>query len=196
MKRLLYFLLSLFSFFVCFQSLRLSLPIFEIKQILDTRKGIIESGIDLSPGGVFISKIYDDSPMSQAGIENNSQITYINGASVKDTTNFIETIQNNLEKEVILTVCKYKSCKNIHVVPRKTPPSGQESLGINIIDISLFGKSVPQIIVEQFYVRYAGQDIYSTLFGRKVLVLTYATLLVGIASFVIGVKLIKIMFRK
>lgn len=190
MKKIWYVLLSFLLLYISFASFRLSLPLFEIKQAILNKQKLINSGVNMNMGGVFVSNVEPNSPASIGGIVEGTQITSLNGQKVVDRLEFVSVVSKNLGKPITLGVCKSNDCSEIKLTPRVNSPAGQGPLGVTLLDISTLNKSIGRIVFDEIYKKFTGQSFFDTTFGGSVVVLTWASFVVGIVTFVLFVRLI------
>lgn len=190
MKKIGFIVLLFILLVISFISLRFSIPFFEINQAFVNKERLITSGVSLNLGGVYVSDVKLDSPAALGGIAINSQITHINGEFINDSNGFLDRINNNRGKPATFTVCNPNICNEIILTPRVNSPNGQGPLGIVIQDVSIYNKSSVRIIYEQLYNRYIGGDFFAVHFGRQTIIVSWATLVIGIISLVTSFKFI------
>ena len=196
MRKALSFFFALVFLLVGLFSFRMGIPFFEINQALVIRNNLVKSGVDFSSGGVFVSEVNINSPASQVGIKEGSQITHINGNSVTGTAEFISIVNNQLGKSVQLTVCESKKCRQIDITPREKQLERQGPLGIVIYDISQYNKSALAVIYDQVVKRFTGRDFFSGYFGRNFTAQSHFFLVLGILSTFITIKLISSIIKR
>lgn len=81
---------------------------------------------------VIISAVSKDSPAEKAGIQPFSKVIAINNEKIISPTQFVEIINKNKGKEVIITGENVRTNKKfqINLVPRVSPPKGEGALGV------------------------------------------------------------------
>jgi|GEM_PF-2726727 len=195
MKKFWYLLVSIILLLISFTSLRLSFPYFEINQTLSNKQFLVNNGVNFDLGGVFVKAVSPGSPASEEGIDIYSQITQIDGNGISNSVEFLNSVRSNQGKQIVLIVCKSNTCKNVQIIPRAQSASNEGPLGIQVQDVSSYRKSTIQIIIEQIYNRYFGQDFFTQHFGPQVIIVSWISLIIGIISLVFSVKLAGKAFR-
>lgn len=85
-----------------------------------------------------ILAVAKDSPAQKAGLEAEDIILKGNGEEFKNSSQFIEFINQNKGKEVILTLreARTEKIEEIKVVPRVEPPKNEGALGVALGDVA------------------------------------------------------------
>lgn len=101
------------------------------------------TGIPVETDRVIIQGIESESPAEKADLKAGDQITAVTAggqtASVGDTDKFIEIINQNLNREIIIRVAREGRALEIDVVPRskEETPEGQGALGVVVSNLDL-----------------------------------------------------------
>lgn len=99
---------------------------------------LITKGLPVPTGEVIITNISPDSPAAEAGIQENDIITGItsNGklTDIENSQVLISTTNNNLDKEISITLDRGGEEVTVSATPRSNPPEGEGALGIGIND--------------------------------------------------------------
>jgi len=88
---------------------------------------------------ISILAIAKNSPAEKAGLQSKDIIMEGNGMKFKNSKQFIEFVNENKGKEIILKIKKSannQEIKNIKAIPRINPPKNEGSLGIALQDIA------------------------------------------------------------
>jgi len=85
---------------------------------------------DVVTGQVVVSEVALDSPASRANIAPNDIILELNGEPVGSVGDLHRYIQLNLGKKVTLLVKRGDTTREVQLVPRWRPPTGQGSIGV------------------------------------------------------------------
>jgi regulator of sigma E protease len=95
---------------------------------------------NVSVGNVYVTQVSDGSPAAIAGLQIGDQILDINGRSINNTGDLSRFVQENLGKEIDLTVKHIyvdtlnketsTSEETVRLTPRWRPPDGQGAIGI------------------------------------------------------------------
>ncbi len=100
--------------------------------VMYTSAGVID--LETVSARPLIVGVANDSPASEAGLQDNDVIIAFNG----ETLNGYEALQaltrENLGQAVTLTVWRAGETLDVTITPRETPPEGQGALGIQISD--------------------------------------------------------------
>lgn len=88
-------------------------------------------------GVVFVSGVLEDSPAEKAGISKGVEIVAVDGEPIMSARDLVEKTKQFEEKGMPLTFKDQKGNLETKVVsPRKNPPAGQGSLGLELSGIS------------------------------------------------------------
>lgn len=88
---------------------------------------------------VGVGAVASNSPAEQSGLKVGDRILAVNDKSIKDATEFQNTIQDNLDKQVNLTISKWDGSEQRKTVltPRKDPPAGEGAIGIALSPVAI-----------------------------------------------------------
>lgn len=100
---------------------------------------------NLNDTDTVISLVAQDSPAEKAGIIAPSEILAINGQKLNNRKFFIDTINENKGKEVLISWKDIKSGNVMAaaVVPRVSPPKNEGSLGVGFFPVALLSYDTP-----------------------------------------------------
>jgi regulator of sigma E protease len=90
---------------------------------------ISKTGIP-QPNIVEIAGIAPGSPAAEAGLKETDIIQAINGKEISNIFEVSDLVQENLGKEITLTILQVDEIENITVIPRVDPPEGEGAIGI------------------------------------------------------------------
>ncbi|MCL5012245.1 MAG: M50 family metallopeptidase [Patescibacteria group bacterium] len=93
--------------------------------------------------GVTVISVSKDSPAYQAGIQAGDRID-----GFSSVAQFVETVKSQAGKEMSVTISHEGSEKNITVVPRQNPPSGEGALGVGLSEEGITAVPFGQAIVD------------------------------------------------
>ena len=79
---------------------------------------------------VQIMEISPDSPAALVGLKAGDIITKINGQAITSTQQLSTSVQQNLGKEITITILRDGKTSEVVATPRKNPPANQGALGI------------------------------------------------------------------
>ncbi|MCL5438999.1 MAG: site-2 protease family protein [Patescibacteria group bacterium] len=87
---------------------------------------------------IFISEVSKNSPAEKAGITQYSKVISINGEKVDNTKKFLEIVNQNKGKEIVLEWQneKTKKISKVMIVPRKVIPKGEGPIGVSFFPVS------------------------------------------------------------
>lgn len=87
---------------------------------------------------VILGNIAKGSPAEAAGIKNNDRVIKVNGATIKDASQFIAITKQSAGSKIDLTlVDSEKNIRTVEITPRMTPPAGQGPLGVQLADLTV-----------------------------------------------------------
>lgn len=87
---------------------------------------------------VILGNIAKGSPAEAAGIKNNDRVLKVNGATIKDASQFITITKQSAGSKVALTlVDAEKNIRTVEITPRMSPPAGQGPLGVQLADLTV-----------------------------------------------------------
>lgn len=83
---------------------------------------------------IVVGNIAPGSPAGQAGLKDGNRIIALNGQLVEKSDQFVEQIKVNAGREVVLTISDIagNDRRDVILVPRENPPSGQGALGVSL----------------------------------------------------------------
>jgi regulator of sigma E protease len=111
--------------------------------------------IDIAPG----------SPAEIAGITPEDLIADFNGVPLQSFEDLQARVQENLEKEITLTIERDGETRDATLVPRSNPPEGEGSMGIVLSSIPAYGDTGSGLIYQEGF----PQETYVPLsFGESV----------------------------
>ena len=79
---------------------------------------------------VQILEVAPDSPAQTAGIQAGDLVISVDGVPVEGTEDLSAKVQQNLGREITITVERNGQNQNVVVTPRENPPEGQGAMGI------------------------------------------------------------------
>jgi len=92
---------------------------------------VIYTGIGVPTSDqAMISNVADNSPAMEVGIETGDIILSVGNISVENIDHLVELIDQNLGKEITLTVERDGETKNFLIIPRQNPPEGEGAMGV------------------------------------------------------------------
>ncbi len=83
-----------------------------------------------NPSVVLIDDVAANTPAAQAGIQRNDQIVQANGIVVDSMDRLRQIVDQNLDKEIAITLKRGDETIETSATPRSNPPQGQGALGI------------------------------------------------------------------
>ena len=90
-------------------------------------------GIPRELGYVKIVEVIKDSPAEEAGLKQDDQIVSVSGKTISSSKEFIETIEENKAREIVLQTTE----KEFTMIPRENPPENEGRLGVVITDVEI-----------------------------------------------------------
>ncbi len=115
---------------------------------------IFKTGIP-QPDIVEIIGIAPGSPAAEAGLKETDIIQAVNGKEISNILDVSDFVQENLGKEIMLTILQDDEIENVTVIPRIDSPEGEGAIGIimqNPTEMVSFIRAIPmgvRIALEQ-----------------------------------------------
>lgn len=107
---------------------------------------------------IVVGNIAPESPAFKAGLKDGDRVIALNGQGVGKSDEFVEAVKANAGREVTLTISDIagNDKRDITLVPRENPPSGQGALGV-----SLGGMQTVNLSFDSFSQKLLAAPIYS-----------------------------------
>ena len=80
----------------------------------------------------MITQIAPNSPAMQVGLQTGDIILAVDGQPIQDIDQLIETINQRLGEEVVLTIEREGERETISITPRLNPPEGEGAMGVGL----------------------------------------------------------------
>lgn len=114
----------IFYAFLFISNFKTELPLFDDHKFFGVNQ--------VNSSEIIVSAVSKNSPAEKAGIKPLAKIEAVNGEKVKDTKQFLEIINKNKGKEVVIEWQEAKINKRFSakVVPRTSPPKNEGAVGI------------------------------------------------------------------
>lgn len=97
----------------------------------------------------MINQVSPGSPASQVGLESGDIILAVDGKSIENIDQLIQTVNENVGQEITLTLEREGEQTTVTLTPRENPPEGEGAMGVGLSN-PLKPTPLPQSIVSAF----------------------------------------------
>jgi len=80
----------------------------------------------------MVTQIAPDSPAMQVGMLPGDIILAVDGENIENIEQLIETVNNNVGNEIVLTINRDGTTQDIRITPRENPPQGEGAMGVGL----------------------------------------------------------------
>lgn len=80
----------------------------------------------------MVTQIAPESPAMQVGMQPGDIILAVDGENIENIEKLIETVNNNVGREITLTINRDGSIQDLTITPRENPPQGEGAMGVGL----------------------------------------------------------------